>query len=246
MSRRISRCIIDDIRFVVRNLMLLIAVIVPFLIILILKFALIPFSSFILSATGFHLEAYCTIIAITLTSSIPLLYGSVYAFILLDENDKQIRLIISLTKEEKKHFLYLRSLISLVISFFSIWLLIVITDPVPEEGWLRAIYVSSLMAFQAPLLLLSVGSLSGFKTKGFALTLLFVIFLAAVPFGLIVHHPWNYFAFFSPFYWISWAWVTSVPLESLLYGAISMIITFCCIFILFWHSVRKNNNQFIT
>jgi hypothetical protein len=245
MSRSFSKCIFDDIRFVVCNLVLLIAVILPFLVILILKFALLPFSSFILSETGFHLEAYYTIIAITLTSSIPLLYGSVYAFILLDENDKQIRLIISLTREEKKHLLYLRSLISFFISFITIWLVIVITDPVPEEGWLRTIFVSLLMAFEAPLLLLFVSSFSGSKIKGLALSGLSVIFLAAVPFGLLVHHPWNYFAFFSPFYWISWAWVTSVPIESLLYGAISMIITFCCIFILFRHLVRIYSNRFI-
>jgi hypothetical protein len=117
---------------------------------------------------------------------------------------------------------------------------------VPEEGWLRTIFVSLLMSFQAPLLLLFVSSLSGNRNKGLALSGLSVIFLASIPFGLLVHHPWNYFAFFSPFYWISWAWVTSVPIESLLYGAISMILTFCCIFILFWYLERRYSSQFIT
>lgn len=239
MRRILSTCLIDDPRFVVRRKMLFISAIMPFLIILILKIAILPFSALILSVTGFRLETYSTVISITFISSIPLFIGIVYAFIFFEENEKQIHFIISLSKEEKKKLLCLRSLISVFFSFITIWLAILITDPVPEEGWLRGIYISSLLSFQSPFMFLFICSFSVNKKIGFILSWLSGIFLVTVPFGLLVHHPLNYFAFFSPFYWISWAWITSLPVESILYGAISAIITFCCIFILFRRIVRK-------
>jgi fluoroquinolone transport system permease protein len=85
-------------------------------------------------------------------------------------------------------------------------------------------------------------SLAGNRVEGSALSKLYGIFLVAVPLGLLLHHPWNYFAFFSPLYWISWAWIISVPFESLIYGAISMIITFGCILIFFRHFLKKHTN----
>jgi hypothetical protein len=76
--------------------------------------------------------------------------------------------------------------------------------------------------------------------EGFALSKIYGIFLITVPLGLVLHHPWNYLAFFSPLYWISWTWVVSIPAESFLYGAIATIITSGGIIIFFRHFLRKH------
>jgi fluoroquinolone transport system permease protein len=222
--------------------MLLMASLAPFMLILFLCLVFPLLSNFIFIKTAFQLYNYYTIVAITMVSVIPMLFGMVYAFILLDENDMHILQVISVTPAGKKNFLYMRMIVPVFLSFFMVILTIILTRPVPTEGWLRTIYISFLLAIQSPFVFLFIGSLAGNKVEGLALSKLYGIFLIAVPLGLLLHHPWNYFVFFSPLYWISWAWVTSFPGESLLYGVIGMIITLGCILIFFRHFVKKHSN----
>jgi hypothetical protein len=46
-----------------------------------------------------------------------------------------------------------------------------------------------------------------------------------LPVGLLLHHPWNYVALVSPFYWIAWAWMVQSSGLSLLYGFIALAFT---------------------
>jgi fluoroquinolone transport system permease protein len=231
-----------DIKFIARDPMLLMAFLAPFILILVLRLVFPLLSIFIFSKTSFLINSYYTLVAITFVSIIPMLFGMVYAFILLDENDLHILQVIAVTPAGKKNFLYMRMIIPAFMSFVMVLLSVIFTNPVPAEGWLRTIFVTFLLSAQSPFIFLFIGSLAGNKIEGLALSKLYGVFLIAVPLGLLLHHPWNYFAFFSPLYWISWAWVTSVPVESLLYGAISMIITFGCILIFFRHFIKKHTN----
>jgi len=232
----------SDIKFIVRDPMLLMATLAPIILIIILRLVFPLLSVFIYSKTGFNIDFYYSIIAITMITVIPMLFGMVYSFILLDENDTHILQVIAVTPAGKKNFLFMRMIVPVFISFCMVLISIFLTDPVSSEGWLRAVYISILLSLQAPFVFLFIGSLAGNKVEGLALAKLYGIFLAAVPLGLILHQPWNYFAFFSPLYWISWAWITSSQGESILYGAISIILTFGCIVILFRNFLRKHTN----
>ena len=231
-----------DIKFIVRDPLLLFAILAPFMLILFLRLVFPLISDFIYIKTAFQLRIYYTIAAITMVSVIPMLFGMAYAFILLDENDLHILQVIAVTPAGKKNFLYMRMIVPAFLSFIMVLFTIVLTNPVPTEGWLRTAYVSLLLAVQCPFVFLFIGSLAGNKVEGLVLSKFYGIFLVAVPLGLLLHHPWNYFAFFSPLYWVSWAWVTSIPAESLLYGAISMIITLGGILIFFSHFFKKHAN----
>ncbi len=231
-----------DLRFISRDPMLLVSVIAPFLIVLLLRLLFPVISELVYTKTGFLLDKYYTIIAITMVSIIPMLIGIVYAFILLDESDMHILQIIDITPAGKKNFIYMRMIVPVFISFFMLLLSFYFTDPVPSEGWLRQIFISFLLSLQSSFVFLFVGCLSDNKIEGLALSKLYGVFLMAVPLGLILRHPWNYFAFFSPLYWISWAWVTPVPLESLAYGVISILITIGAIFIFLHRFLKKHTN----
>lgn len=229
-----------DIKFVGRDPMLLVAMSAPVIITLLIKLLFPLISGFILSKTGFHFDNYYTVFALTLLPIIPMLLGIVYAFILLDENDTHILQVIAVTPAGKKNFLYMRMITPAFLSFILVLMSIFITNPVPTEGWLRTVFIAFMLSLQAPFIFLFIGSLSGNKVEGLAYSKLYGIFLIAVPLGLILHHPWNYFMFFSPLYWISWSWVTSIPGESLIYGGISLVITLGGIILLFRHFLRKH------
>lgn len=229
-----------DIKFVGRDPMLLLAMSAPVIIVLFIKLVFPLISDFVILRTGFHLDNYYTIFALTLLPVIPMLMGIVYAFMLLDENDTHILQVIAVTPAGKKNFLYMRMITPALFSFLLVLISIIITDPVPTEGWVRTIFIAFMLSLQAPFIFLFIGSLSGNKVEGLAYAKLYGVFLIAVPLGLILHHPWNYIMFFSPLYWISWSWITSLPGESLIYGGISLITTLGGIIILFRHFLRKH------
>ena len=222
--------------------MLLLAISAPFIILILLKLGFPLISGYFQSKTGFQPDNYYTIVALTIIPVTPMLLGLVYAFILLDENDTHILQVISVTPAGKKTFLFMRMITPAVLSFILILITIFLTDPVPFEGVLRNIYISVLLSCQAPFVFLFIGSLAGNKVEGMVFSKLYGIFLIAVPLGLILHHPWNYLAFFSPLYWISWAWITSSPAESLIYGLIAAALTGGTIIALLMHFVRKHQN----
>lgn len=229
-----------DIKFIIRDPMLLLASVAPLFLVVFLRLLFPLLADFIFEKTNFELSKYYSIVAITMVSVVPMLFGMVYAFILLDENDMHILQVISVTPAGKRNFLYMRMIVPTVISFIFILFTTILTDPVPSEGWLRTLYVSLLLAIQVPFIFLFIGSLASNKVEGLAFSKFYGIFLVAVPLGLLLHHPWNYFTFFSPLYWIGWAWISIEPMDSILYGGISLVITLLSVLLLFKNFLRKH------
>jgi len=229
-----------DIKFIIRDPMLLMASVAPLFLVAFLRLLFPLLADFIFEKTNFDLNKYYTVVAITMVSVVPMLFGIVYAFILLDENDMHILQVISVTPAGKRNFLYMRMIVPAFFSFLFVIVTSFLTNPVPSEGWLRTFFVSSLLALQAPFIFLFIGSLASNKIEGLALSKFYGVFLVAVPLGLLLHHPWNYFTFFSPLYWISWAWISTNPAESLLYGGISLLITLLSVLFLFNNFLKKH------
>jgi fluoroquinolone transport system permease protein len=231
-----------DIKFILRDPMLLFAMLAPIMVIIFLRLVFPQISMFILLKTGFQLDRYYSLVAITMVPIIPMLFGLVYAFILLDESDSHILQVISVTPAGKKNFLYMRMLVPAFLGFIMVLVSIFLTNPVPSEGWLRTLFIAFILSIQSSFVFLFIGSLAGNKVEGLALSKFYGIFFIALPAGLLLHHPWNYFAFFSPLYWSGCAWVCSNPVESLIYGAISVFISIGCILIFFRHFLQKHSN----
>jgi len=126
---------------------------------------------------------------------------------------------------DKKSFFYFSIMEPVLLCFIMIVIVTFLTDPVPSEGWLRSVFVSFLLSLQSSLVILFLRSLSNSRAKAIVLLIIYGIFLALIPIGLLLHHPWNYLLSYFPYYWISWAWISYSPGESFFYGAISIAIT---------------------
>jgi fluoroquinolone transport system permease protein len=242
MWSRFKSSFIADINIITHDKKLLARGLAPFILIILLKFVFPPLSVFIFSRTGFPLDKYYSLIAITFVSIIPILPGIVYAFILLGEKDLHIQHIIEVTQTGRRKFLMLRMMIPAFISFVLIMITILLAKPVPTEGWLRTLFAAFLLSIQSTFVFLFISTLAENKINGLALSRLYWIFLITVPLGLMLHHPWNYFAFFSPLYWVAWTWIVPSPVESLIYGSIAVILTSGSIIIFFRHLVRKHTS----
>jgi hypothetical protein len=239
MLSRFIRLFIGDINIILHDKKLLARFLLPVVIILLLKYVFPPFSGLIISKAGYHLNRYYSVIAITLVSIIPMLIGKVSAFILLHEKEMRPGQNETTFPDSQYKSLFVRMVVTAFISFVYVIITIILTKPVPTEGWLRTLFAASLLSIQAPFVFLFIGSLSGSRRKGFVFSGFYWILLIVVPLGLLLHHPWNYFTFFSPFYWISWAWVIPVPTDSFIYGAIAIVLTSVAIIILSGRILRK-------
>jgi hypothetical protein len=184
-------------------------------------------------------EGYYAVTAISLISAIPFIYGLIFLFIHMNElNESDIE-----TREGKPGIILLsRITLAAFCSFIIVLPSMFITDAVETEGWLRSIYVAFLLALMAPFILLFGLSIACGRKRWMLSAAVSVIFLITVPAGLLLVHPWNYFAFFSPFYWISWAWVIASPAESILYGSISLAVTAAGLLI-FYHCIKRNQRR---
>ena len=233
---------ISDIKLIVSIKALLFAFLSPFVLILLLLFVYPLFSGLTRTGNGLIPGCFYSLTAITVISAIPFIYGLVFSYIHLYEppspNDSSVELI----KKEAKNILNTRIAVSAFLSFIILLPAIFLTDAVSTEGWLRSICASFLMAMMAPFIFLFVVGFARDRKKGMVLSVISIMFLVTVPSGLMLHHPWSYFAFFSPFYWISWAWVVASPAESLIYGAISVLITSAGMLI-FYRCILKNNRS---
>ena len=211
----------SDLKSITQGRILINAILAMLIIILFLKFIFPLISGFIFSKNGTEIYNYYPIIAITLISVIPVIIGILIAY----TYNKQDDLIIQVSPSEKIIFIIIKMMFPTISGYLMILITAFVTDPVPSQGWLRTIFISALLSGQTTLIFLLIVILAVKKTDRVAISILPLVFIASVPFGLLVHHPWIYLAFFSPLYWISWAWVIPGAGESIIYGGISLLLT---------------------
>lgn len=222
-----------DLRLIIHKPVLFSAILIPLLLVLILKF-IFPFpfiSDLISSGSRFQPENYFTIISIILIFSIPIIVG-----ILLASGFSNRNLLSSPFQNNQKEInviFLIRIVETLILSFVLVLLTIVITNPVPSEGWLRTIYASVLLALQSVHILFLITNRIYHKANNTVIYFICALLLIAVPAGLLLKSPFNCLAFFSPLYWISWAWITAIQVESIISGVISFIIISGPVFLIY-------------
>jgi hypothetical protein len=240
MWSRFKSSFIADINIMWENKALFARILAPFVLLIILMFGFPILSGYVFSKTGFQLNNYYSIVAITFVSIISTLPGIVYAFILLSEKDLHIEYAEEVSLAGRCKILFMRMIIPTFISFVFVVTTIILAKPVPTEGWLRTLFAAFLFSIQSPFVFMFISSLAQNKNAGLVLSRFYWIFLIAVPLGLLLHHPWNYFTFFSPLYWVAWAWIVPSQVESMIYGSIAVVLTSGAIVIFSRNLLRKN------
>jgi len=230
---------ITDFNIILHDKKLFARILAPFFLILILKFVYPLLSGVIFSKTGFLLDKYYSLVAITFVSVIPMFPGMFYAFIKINEKDLNTSRVEAVASGDRYKFLLLTMIFTALISFALVVITIIFVKPVPTEGWLRNLFAAGLLSIQSAFVFQFIITLSVNRVSEIAISRLYWIFIITVPLGLLFHHPWNYLVFFSPLYWISWAWVVPNPAESFFYGVIAFLLTSGSILILLRQFVRR-------
>lgn len=167
---------------------------------------------------------YYTIIAVSISSLVPVIYGIIFSLIFTDSGKTLCQLYISGSDNKTDIMDILRMIYLFILSFFSLVLIVRIAVPVPSEGWLRTLFMIILLS-AGSVFVFSIIKLSYPRLSCIILLVIILLFMAAVPAGLLSHNPWNYIMFISPFYWVSWAWIIPSAPESIAYSGIAIILT---------------------
>ncbi|TAL64581.1 MAG: hypothetical protein EPN88_10725 [Bacteroidetes bacterium] len=227
----------SDLKSIARTPIFIITILAPLILVLLLKLAFPLIYDLIISGKRLDTDDYFTLASITVISSIPLVVGILLVYFFATR--KSIPDTEAIQQKELKRTLIVRMTEAAILSLILIILTIVITDPVPREGWLRTLYISFLLALQSTQILLLITNRVNNKAKVTFIYIICSLFLIAVPVGLLLIRPWNCFAFFSPLYWIGWAWITPVKAESIISGSISMIITIGPVLVIYRQLLKK-------
>ena len=202
---------------------LFLILVTPVLLILLMLFAVPWLAGLFLSGQGVDLYRYYSLIGISTASLIPVFAGLFYALVSIQGFN--INASYEPHPQQSRTPLQVRIISAFLLCLVYSLLFVFTADPVPGEGWIRNSFAAILFALQAPFVFLLFRYMAGRKKRLILFYALCFLLVAALPVGLLLRQPWHYFTFLSPFYWIGWAWVIEAPLESMAYGAISIIIT---------------------
>jgi membrane-associated HD superfamily phosphohydrolase len=240
MFSKLKSAITGDMKIISSNYRPFVPVAILLLVIFLLPvfFPVLSHSAYI--NYGMRPDKYLTLISVTLVSLIPILFGIAYGNSLY----RKERLVEIANSEkssaEEKFSVYIRLFSVFIFSLFLIILSILIIKPVPAQGWLRTLYASILLSFQAPAGFLFLRIKDNKRIAEIGLSGLYWLFLIALPIGLLLHHPWNRIACFSPFYWVAWAWMLKSPAGAVIYGSVAVILTTIVLLIMLRIFLRRN------
>jgi hypothetical protein len=242
MLNKFKSTFLEDLKTISLNYSIIIPLCVIFLISIIIPFCLHVVTHHEYLYHGEQPAKYYTLISITLVTLIPVLTGIAWGR-LMAEKTHQVSIKSSIKGAGyNSDSTYVRIFTSLLISFILIILSIWLLKPVPSQGWLRTLYAAGLLSVQAPFVLILVGSMANKLNTGQGLIKCYWILLIALPLGLLVHHPWNYFAFLSPFYWIAWAWMIKPPVQAIICGSIALVLSSVFLFILMRYNAHRHSS----
>ncbi len=233
------KLIISDIRLIRSVPLLFLTLLAPVIIVLLLLF-IYPLIGALISEDAFVYGRIYSLTAITLISSVPIVYGLLLSHIHTTDPYLQADNGDSAQGGSRERALLRRMAFSTSLSLITVLPAIYLTGPVSTEGWLRAIFAAILVSLNTPFIYLFSASALTKKRCKLVFPLILVALLITVPLGLLFHHPWSYFLFYSPFYWVSWAWVVGSPSESLIFGIISMAIAGAGT-VISWHYVSRGS-----
>jgi fluoroquinolone transport system permease protein len=164
---------------------------------------------------------------------IPMMFGMVYGFILLDERDGGIITAISVTPTGKSGYLELRLGLPLIFSLLFVILFQVLLQLTNPLGILQITLISALIATQALLLLLFLGAFAHNKVMGMAISKGFGIILLGPVLDYILPAPYNWIGACSPLFWAGRAFLAEHSGPFWLYFGIATLFHGLLLWILF-------------
>ncbi|MBC8374543.1 MAG: hypothetical protein H8E26_00785 [FCB group bacterium] len=196
-----------DLKLIVRDSTLVMAVFGP-LAITILLFFLPSIEALILTRFSFDLSPFRLFI-VSFLSLIPgMLFAMIYGFIILDERDEDVIDFISITPLRKEGYLTYKLIMPMLLSavFF---LFIIYATSLIHLNPIHALGIAIMVAIEAAIGTLFLVAFSENKVEGLAFSKVLGIMYLAIPLVFFWNSSWHWLSAFLPPFWIAKAFVHS-------------------------------------
>lgn len=219
--------------------MLLLSIAAPFLLLVVMQFGFPALQNLIFVQTGFDIAPYYEMAGLFLLTIIPMMFGMVYGFMLLDERDAGIINAISVTPMGRAGYLRLRIGIPMIFSFITSVLFCQLLGLGSQINFFQLLFLSATLTLNAPILVLFLGAFADNKVEGMAIAKGFGVLLSAMLIDFIVPAPWNWLGSFSPLFWLERAFMSPNNLDFTIYSLISLLTHFLLLSFLYKKFISK-------
>lgn len=188
----------NDFRNILREPILILILFAPLLIVLFFRFAVPLISDLLLPYV--NLKEYYVLISGIMLLLVPMLFGILIGFILLDERDENVLICLILTPLGKNNYLLFRLLFPTFLSF-AVNILVILACALMQISLLKLIPISLLCSLGTPLSALYLLGLAGNKVEGLTLSKSLGIFMMSPIGWYFINSDFKILLGILPTYW---------------------------------------------
>jgi len=238
---RILHLIRLDLKQVMRDSMLAIALVGPLILILVVRYGIPFIGEWIYKQFTLDIMTYSDLILSFVLVLIPLMLGMLTGFMMLDERDENLIEYYAITPLRKMGYFLYRLTIPVVLSLlYNVLLLCSVQTQLPPL--VSIIPVLLMLALEAPLITLLLVGFANNKIEGLALSkgIGLVVFVPAIVYFMAF--PWQLVASFIPTYWAAQTLISSMQdnlINSMIYAIIGLLVHALTLWVLAIRYSRK-------
>ena len=221
--------------------MLILSIAVPFILWALMQFIFPWLAELFLNQWTIDIGPYYRFAGTFFLMLIPMMFGMVYGFILLDERDGGIITAISVTPAGKSGYLKLRLGIPLILSLVFILLFQVLLGLTGSHGPVQIIAISAIISSQSLLLLLFLGAFADNKVMGMAISKGFGLLLLGPVLDYLLPEPYHWIGAYSPLFWAGRSLLAEETSSFWLFFTISLVFHGLLLLLLFRKFLNRSD-----
>ncbi len=200
--RIVAALFTNDLRSVRRDPMLLYMILLPWLMVLILRLLLPGIAAWLKAGYDFSLEPfYPLVLSIFLVLQVPMMYGVVVGFLVLDERDDGTLEALRVTPVSMSAYAYYRITVAVFLSVFFTLASLPLTGLASPSALPSAVPAAILSGLMSVVLVLLLVNFAGNKVEGLALMKAFGILMLGPLAAYFIKSDWQLLLGILPSYW---------------------------------------------
>lgn len=194
--------IINDLKNIRREYMLIYLMLIPLMLIAILRFSLPPLTEWTIVSFGFSLaDYYPLILSFFVVIEMPFIFGIIYGLLLLDEKDENIFTVLRVTPISLNYYLRYRFSVIVLFSVVFTSFGLPLTAALSPMSVLAILGVALVGGLGGVMLTFIMIAFANNKLEGLALMKAFGIMTLAPMGGYFIDSSWHILLGIFPFYW---------------------------------------------
>lgn len=205
---------LHDWRSLLRDPMLALMLAAPFLLTAFFRWGTPYAGQLLFDWNGFDLTQWYSLILVSILCLVPLLFGTITGFMMLDERDEQLIMLYAVTPLRKTGYLLNKMYMLLILSLIFMVLIIYGTNLSNQLQLFPLIGTLVLLALEAPLIAMFLVAYANTKVEGLALSKVTGIVVFGPAAAALLPWPWQLIGGVLPTFWAAQVFLPEASIPS--------------------------------